>query len=417
MLRKAIVSFIICALLLTSVSTHPGIYAASDKETLSTEYARSTVERLNVRAEPSLQAKVLSQIGKSHRYEVLEKQSEWVKIRLTDDVDGWVFREYIAFESGEPPAKEAPKRAVADIRLHEATQVKIVDVTNLRSGPSTEHGVIGKAQPGAAYPIAGREGDWYIVTLPNKRKGYVASWVVETDFLSRNTELTSSLERDEQEEPAVYIYHSHNRESWLHVMLDKGASSASDEDVNITLVGKHLARLLQERGIPALTEAEDFAETLKQENLKYNQSYEVSRRAVDRAREAHPTLTYFFDIHRDANVAREKTAITIDGKTYARVLFVIGTAHDRYEENKAFAEHLDELLQEQYPGLSRGILTKGTHQGDGEYNQSVSPGSLLIEIGSTNNTLEESLHTAEALANIFAQYWVRQADAVSPKED
>src|SRR5690606_32840748 len=104
----------------------------------------------------------------------------------------------------------------------------------------------------------------------------------------------------------------------------------------------------------------------------------VSRQAVDKVRKEHPSLSYFFDIHRDADIPRETTAITIDGKTYARILFVIGTGHPRYKENLQFAESLDALLDENYPGLSRGILTKGANKGDGEYNQSVSPGSLLL---------------------------------------
>lgn len=377
--------------------------AASPSATAG-EYARSTVDVLNVRAEPDLTAKILSKIGKSRKYEVLDKRTEWVKIRLADDAVGWVFGEYVEYEKGEP-APAAEKKAVADTQLKQATLVKIVDVTNLRSGPGIDHAVVGKAKPGATYPIVGTEGEWYRVALPNKGKAYIASWVVETDFLSRNAALTTLAGSSaEQESPSVFIYHSHNRESWNHVMLEKKGTSASDDDVNITLVGDRFAQLLRDRGIPAMTGQEDFAATLKREDLAYSQSYAVSRRAVDEARDAYPSLRYFFDIHRDANIAREKTTVTLEGAAYARIMFVIGTAHERYEQNKAFAESLDELLDERYPGLSRGILTKSAHQGNGEYNQSVSPGSLLVEIGSVNNTLQESLRTAEALADVFAQY-------------
>ncbi len=397
-------SAIVCVALLF------GSFAAADasSQAAPTEYARSTVDVLNVRAAPSLTAKIVSKIGKSQKYAVLDKQTEWTKIRLADDASGWVFGQYIKYEDSES-AKATEKKAAADAQLKQATTVKIIDVTNLRSGPGTDYSIIGKAKPGTTYPISGTEGEWYKVTLPNKSKAYIASWVVETDFLSRNAALTSPAKSDKSATPTVFIYHSHNRESWNHVMLEKKGSSPSDDEVNITLVGDRFAQLLQDQGIPALTGEEDFSETLKREKLDYGQSYAVSRRSVDKAREAYPSIRYFFDLHRDANIAREKTTVTIDGTAYARILFVIGTAHERYEENKAFAEALNKLLNDRYPGLSRGILTKSEHQGNGEYNQSISPGSLLVEIGSVNNTLQESLRTAEALADAFASYLEDQA--------
>jgi len=56
--------------------------------------------------------------------------------------------------------------------------------------------------------------------------------------------------------------------------------------------------------------------------------------------------------------------------------------------------------------LSRGVWGKTAANGNGEYNQSVSPGSVLIEIGGVDNTLEECYRTADALAKIIAEmYW------------
>ncbi|WP_375143094.1 stage II sporulation protein P [Paenibacillus sp. D2_2] len=50
-------------------------------------------------------------------------------------------------------------------------------------------------------------------------------------------------------------------------------------------------------------------------------------------------------------------------------------------------------------------MLKSAKQGNGEYNQSISPGSLLIEIGGTNNTPQESQRAAEALADVLAKYY------------
>lgn len=377
------------------------------------KYIRSTVDRLNVRTGPDLNSSVIRKIDQTNRYEVLDEQEEWVKIRLPDEGEGWIFKEFTEYENTEEPANPEAKPAeekrtdeVWAASLNEPTVVKIIDITNLRSGPDIDYDIIGKAMPGETFPIVETDGEWYMISLPDDSTAYVASWVVETDFLKRNANLNPPKSTNNVESaPILYIYHTHNRESWKNIARNTKGSSVDDPEVNITLVGKRLGQLLQEKDIPALTGEEDIAERLKQQKLSYSKSYSVSRQAVDKAVETYPSLYYFFDIHRDADVPREKTTVTIDGKTYARVLFVIGTAHSGYEENQAFAEELNKLLKKKYPGLSRGVLTKSAHQGDGEYNQSVSPGSLLMEIGGTNNTLQESLHTAEALADVFAEYY------------
>lgn len=144
---------------------------------------------------------------------------------------------------------------------------------------------------------------------------------------------------------------------------------------------------------------------MTEQKLGYSQAYSISRKAVDQAIQSNSSLSYFFDIHRDSDVPRSKTTALINGKSYARIMFVIGDANPNHKENKKFAEALIELLNKKYPGLSRGILLKSSHQGNGEYNQSISNGSLLLEVGGVNNTLQESLLTAEAFANVFAEYY------------
>ncbi|WP_051620266.1 stage II sporulation protein P [Paenibacillus sp. UNC451MF] len=373
------------------------------------KFAKSTVDRLNVRTKPDLNASIIQMIGQSNRYEILEERGDWIQIRLSEEKVGWVFHEYFEYAASEPANAEPEKAKAIQTEedtaesLNQATVVNIVDVTNLRSGPGTEYGITGKAKPGETYPVLETKGEWYVVSLPDKKTAYVASWVVKTDFIKQNTHLPPAAAVGSA--PILYIYHTHNQESWNHVASMTKGASVDDPEVNITLVGERLEQLLQEKGIPALAGNENITEKLKQQKLGYSLAYEVSRKVVDKAIENYPTLSYFFDIHRDADVPREKTTITIEGKSYARILFVIGTAHSGYEENKAFAEKLDKLLNERYPGLSRGILIKSAHQGNGEYNQSVSPGSLLLEIGGVNNTLQESLLAADALADVFADYY------------
>ena len=51
------------------------------------------------------------------------------------------------------------------------------------------------------------------------------------------------------------------------------------------------------------------------------------------------TLKYYIDIHRDA-VSKKVATANINGKDYARVLFVLGTNNPNYLENKKLMEGL-----------------------------------------------------------------------------
>ncbi|MFC4601054.1 stage II sporulation protein P [Cohnella hongkongensis] len=318
-------------------------------------------------------------------HQIVGKAVPGVTLPIVDEEGDWYV---VALPSGE-------QAYVANWVVETATPVRyavFLENTNLRAGPGLEYEIVGKAAPGERWPIESVEGDWYLVALPDGERAYVASWVVDTEL-------------DDGKMPAVYIYHTHNRESWKDVARHKSGSSVDDPEVNITLVGQHLGERLQQAGIQTLVETVDFAERLKIQKLGFSQSYEESRKAVTQAMNAYPTLAYFFDIHRDADVPRKQTTVTIKGKSYARILFVIGTAHPDSAANKKLAEELNKRLNKKYPGLSRGIISKSAHQGNGEYNQSLSPGSLLLEVGGANNTLEESRRAAEAFADVFSEYY------------
>ncbi|MHA6484776.1 stage II sporulation protein P [Paenibacillus sp. strain BS8-2] len=199
--------------------------------------------------------------------------------------------------------------------------------------------------------------------------------------------------------PTFLIYHTHNRESY-YPELKAGAKDASSKTVNVTQVGKRLAASLEKLGLPSIHQTTDYPTTVTKFNYAY--SYKYSKQTVVEALKDHKELTYLFDIHRDSQ-KRNKTTIEINGKAYAKILFVIGERNPNWKENKAFALKLHEALNAKYPGISRGVLSKGPGTGNAEYNQSLSPGSLVIEMGGVDNTLEESYRTADALAAVMKE--------------
>ncbi|UHA74207.1 stage II sporulation protein P [Paenibacillus sp. 481] len=198
---------------------------------------------------------------------------------------------------------------------------------------------------------------------------------------------------------SVFIYHSHNRESWNPV-LQQQSNNPSDSKKNITIVGKRLQEQLEKRGVGAVHSDKDYFSTVKGYNWNY--SYRYSKRTVKQAMSEHDNLQFFFDIHRDA-ARRSNSTVEINGKSYAQVYFVIGHRNPKWRENEKFASDIHEKLEKRYPGISRGIWGKSAAQGNGEYNQSLSPHSVVVEIGGIDNTLEESYRTVDVMADLIAE--------------
>ncbi|WP_199624627.1 stage II sporulation protein P [Paenibacillus alkalitolerans] len=201
----------------------------------------------------------------------------------------------------------------------------------------------------------------------------------------------------------VFIYHSHNRESWLPEL--KGTSKdkpseAFDDTTNVTLLGGRLQKKLEELGVGAVHSGKDYPSQIPAFN--YNYSYKYSQKTVREALAVYSDLMFLFDIHRDA-IGREHTTVRINNKNYAQMYFIIGKGNPNWKENEAFARQIDEKMNKALPGISKGIMNKGAKHGHGEYNQSLSTSSVLIEVGGYENTLEESNRTIDTLAKVIAE--------------
>lgn len=204
-------------------------------------------------------------------------------------------------------------------------------------------------------------------------------------------ELVKKHENDE--EPLVYIYNTHDTESYDSPLL---------ESYNIkytTRIGSYiLSDYLKDLGIPSYVETESMGEYLKANGLSYNSSYKASRHYLEERLAAYPSIKYTIDLHRDS-VGRNVGATTVDGKSYARVMFVVGVGYECSDNNMAMAKKISEKLGSK---LSRGILERsGSPTVKGIYNQDVGDTSLLIEVGGVENTIEEVNNTLELVAKIL----------------
>jgi N-acetylmuramoyl-L-alanine amidase len=119
---------------------------------------------LNVRSGPGLDFKVIGQISNLETYQVLEEKSNWYKIRIKSDQEGWVASWLVQFE-----------KATGYIKQVEST----VNPLNVRSGPGTSFQVITQIRPEQTFPLIKEEGDWVQIELNDREKGWVADWLIE----------------------------------------------------------------------------------------------------------------------------------------------------------------------------------------------------------------------------------------------
>ena len=195
------------------------------------------------------------------------------------------------------------------------------------------------------------------------------------------------------EEPTVLILHTHATESYTKT-TERYRETASwrtlDAQYNLLAIGARVARLLTEAGIPTLQDRElhDYP--------SYNGSYTRSRKSTKAFLEEYPSIRLILDLHRDASgegAAQMRTRAQVNGEASAQLMVVLGTNHKGYEENLSLGLKLHALLNRTHPGLMRPLQLRAQR-----FNQDLSPGALLIEVGAAGNTHPEALAAADALA-------------------
>ncbi|WP_338451558.1 stage II sporulation protein P [Niallia oryzisoli] len=203
----------------------------------------------------------------------------------------------------------------------------------------------------------------------------------------------------------VYVYFTHNRESFLpHLKGVTDPNLAFHSQLNVTNIGDKLKEELEARGIGTVVDKTDVQANLSSKGLTYAQSYQESRAIVEAAVTGNRDLTYLIDIHRDSR-RKKDTTIELNGKSYAKLAFIIGGEHANYEKNRAFANELQGMLDQKYNGLSRGVFTKKGAGTNGKFNQDLSEKAILVEIGGVDNTFEELNNSAVVLADVISEYY------------
>lgn len=182
--------------------------------------------------------------------------------------------------------------------------------------------------------------------------------------------------------PKIYLYNTHQSEEY------------SDTDVyEVSIMFKEI---LESTDIDVLVEDSNISNYIKENNLKYKDSYKVTRELLSNRLDEYDL---YIDIHRDSS-KKDISTINIDGKDYARVMFVVGKNHNNYKDNYELASNLNKLIKNYNNKLTRGIYVKD----NSAFNQDLNKNVLLIEIGGVENTSEEVSNTLNVLSEVFEYY-------------
>ena len=205
-------------------------------------------------------------------------------------------------------------------------------------------------------------------------------------------------------EPQVLIVHTHTTESYEPYQRDYYDSSfpsrSRDPRYNMIAVGEVLAHSLAENGISVVHDG-----TLH-DYPSYTGSYDRSEETIRAILEQYPSIKVVIDLHRDAMADSYRNRIAphveINGKSAAQFMLIAGCDDGRfnmpnYMENFKLAALIQNSAELMYPGLAKAVLFDYRN-----YNQHITTGSLLIEVGSYANSLDEALYTAELLGESMA---------------
>ncbi|MEE1320742.1 MAG: stage II sporulation protein P [Acutalibacteraceae bacterium] len=215
-----------------------------------------------------------------------------------------------------------------------------------------------------------------------------------------------------KEKPSVLIFHSHTTETYQ--LLDRGfyetgfMTRSNDNGRNMVRVGKAIAGQIEKAGFRVIHDTSVY-------DSKYSGAYSRSRKGAEEALKKYPSIQVVLDIHRDAIQRTDGTKIKptakINGKKAAQIMIISGCQEEGngitnlpdWKYNLTFAVHLQDKLEELFEGITRPLYFCPR-----SYNMNLTHCSLLVEVGSDANTLEEAVYTGKcigvAVSEILKKY-------------
>ena len=211
----------------------------------------------------------------------------------------------------------------------------------------------------------------------------------------------------------VLIVHTHTVESYLAEgvsYVEGNPSSATyslDAKENMLAIGKVLGEYLNRNGIPTLL----CTVVHTGDGMTLQGSYARAEESIRAYLQQYPSIQLVIDLHRDAVMSADgeyvRTALPNGETSMAQVMAVVGTdcngtEHTRWEENLALALQLRRAMNAETEGIGRPVFLRNS-----SYNQELAPYSLLLEIGTGGNSLEQAKRTAEMVGSALVKLFIK----------
>ena len=241
--------------------------------------------------------------------------------------------------------------------------------------------------------------------IPSTTKGYCVVGKAYIKNTSTKTLSKKSLAKGKfaaklsNDGPQVLIVHTHGSEAYAmpagHKYKSSGYYRTTDTRYNVVRVGDEIAAVLSQYGISVLHDR------VLHDCPSYNAAYESSLASIQDYMKKYPSLTFVLDIHRDAiedSSGRQYKVVSREEPHAAQLSLIMGSNHDGWEENLKLAVAVQQTILGKNPTLMRPITLRNSN-----YNQHLSSGSLLVEVGTAGNSLDEAIYAGRLFAQGFAE--------------
>lgn len=204
-----------------------------------------------------------------------------------------------------------------------------------------------------------------------------------------------------EEGPQILILHTHTTEAYTKGKKDTyketDTARTTDNDYNMVRVGEEMKNVFEEMGLSVVHDK------TKYDYPSYTGSYSRALTGIQKMLKKYPTIQVVLDVHRDAIIGSDGTSYAkkteIDGEEVAQVMLVVGTndmglTHPKWKDHLTLAVQIQKNMLAIDSELPRPIDLRRQR-----FNEHATPGSLLVEVGTSGNTLKQAL----AGARLFAQ--------------
>lgn len=206
-----------------------------------------------------------------------------------------------------------------------------------------------------------------------------------------------------QSQPSVLILHTHTTESYTKTEDYQETSQyrTLDKDYNVVSMGEELKRVLEAGGVGVIHDKtiHDYP--------SFSGAYGHARKTIKEYLDQYPSIRMVLDLHRDSvedSKGQQVRYVTdVNGEKAARLMLVVGTdanglKHTDWPDNMALAVKLHAQMEKNNPGICRPISFRKQR-----FNQDLSAGALIVEVGSAGNTRQEALLAVRELGQTILQ--------------